>query len=79
LPVFAENNQRSAFAHIDPSHIWVVLFEKVYAKIQGTYQKISFGYAHEVLETFSMFPCLYHLINTDFSHAEQEKVWNILK
>jgi hypothetical protein len=37
LPVFADNLHRSAFAHIDPSYIWVVLFEKSFAKIQGNY------------------------------------------
>jgi hypothetical protein len=36
-----------------------MLLEKAWAKIKGSYGNISAGCPHEVLNTFSVAPCLY--------------------
>lgn len=78
LPVYKSNHKRAVFCHIDPSLIWVPLLEKAYAKIHRGYDKIQYGFAHEVLSTFSRAPCIYQTILTDFRQEEQEKCWNTL-
>lgn len=78
LPVYKTNHQRAVFCHIEASLIWLPLLEKVYAKIHGGYDKILYGFAHEVLSTFSLAPCIYQMIPTDFRLEEQDRCWNTL-
>ena len=61
IPVFADTN-RPVFCKATGREIWVMLIEKAWAKIKGSYGAISAGCPHEVLQTFSVAPCYYYQI-----------------
>ena len=75
LPVYEDNQIRTAFSKAERGLHWVLLLEKAYAKIRGGYENIAAGYAHEVLTTFTLAPCIYSLVPLNFDQDSQEKVW----
>jgi hypothetical protein len=58
IPVFSTTD-RPVFCKPKGKEIWVMLIEKAWAKIKGSYGNISSGCPHEVLNTFSVAPCFY--------------------
>lgn len=58
IPVF-EGSDRPVFCKPMNNEIWVILLEKAWAKLSGSYGMTSEGYSHEVFNTFSLAPCIY--------------------
>jgi hypothetical protein len=46
IPVFEDNQSRTAFSRAEKESLWILLFEKVYAKVKGGYERIASGHAH---------------------------------
>lgn len=59
IPVF-EGSNRPVFCKPTGNEVWVMLLEKAWAKISGSYGNISAGFPHEVFNTFSVSPCFYY-------------------
>lgn len=77
IPVFAATD-RPVFCKATGKEIWVMLIEKAWAKIKGSYGKISAGCPHEVLQAFSVAPCYYYQIEEDHSSEYLDMVWKEL-
>lgn len=61
------------FAKPKDNEIWVMVLEKVWAKLRGSYHNISEGFPHEVLTTFTNAPCFYfEIMNTPY---DLEIIW----
>ena len=61
-----DQNNKSAFAQ--PSggqEIWVMVLEKCWAKLYGSYANINGGLPNEVLHAFSSAPVFFHMIPSD--------------
>ena len=58
VPVFQGSN-RPVFCKPKNNEVWVMLLEKAWAKLSGSYGNTSAGYPHEVLNTFLQAPCFY--------------------
>ncbi len=78
LPVFEDNTNRTAYAKAQQGALWVLLLEKAYAKLKGGYNNIVSGFVHEVLTTFTVAPCLSHVIPLSFDPESQETIWSRL-
>lgn len=65
VPVYASTN-RPVFCKANGREIWVMLLEKAWAKIKGSYGDISSGTPHEVLNTFCIAPAINYQVN-DYS------------
>ncbi len=59
MPVY-EGSNRPVFCRAVGGEVWVMLLEKLWAKLSGSYGNISAGYPHEVLNTFLVAPCFYY-------------------
>jgi hypothetical protein len=77
VPVYAATN-RPVFCKANGREIWVMLLEKAWAKIKGSYGDISAGTPHEVLNTFCVAPCFYYQIHNSHSEEYKDTVWNEL-
>ena len=76
FPVYAHNSQFVYAKPIEDEDIWLMLLEKVWAKINGSYSSIFAGYPHEVLTTFSNAPSFY----VKLDHIEDKNsVWECVK
>jgi hypothetical protein len=53
--------------------IWVMVLEKCWAKLFGSYEAIIGGLPNEVLHAFSSAPVYFHKISTD--PDRQERLW----
>ena len=56
VPVYKETD-RPVFSKPHKNCIWVMLIEKAWAKIKGSYQNILTGNTFDVLNTFCIGPC----------------------
>lgn len=72
-----EGTNRPVFCRPNGNQVWVMLLEKAWAKISGSYGDTSAGYPHEVLNTFMVAPCCYFDIPTTVlkNFTEREAVW----
>lgn len=75
VPIFEDNPNRTAFTKAHQGALWVLLLEKSYAKLREGYANIVSGFAHEVLTTFTVAPCLSHIVPLSFDPASQELLW----
>jgi hypothetical protein len=75
LPVFEDNPSRTVFIKAQQGALWVLLLEKAYAKLREGYGNIISGFAHEVFTTFTVAPCISHLIPLSFDPASQDVLW----
>ena len=75
---FSHHGSALAFARAptDPqSHLWVMLLEKAYAKLHGSYKAIEGGYVHEALADLTGgLPG-----KVELSREATDEVWNKLK
>ncbi len=69
IPVYSDNPKKTVFSKSINHEVWVLLLEKAWAKLCGSYEKTESGHPHSVLNTFSIAPCFYY----DLSHMNQEK------
>lgn len=76
FPVYSHNNQFVYSRPINSEDIWLMLLEKVWAKINGCYSNIVVGYPHEVLTTFSNAPCFYIKFDTVLNN---DLIWDCIK
>lgn len=65
IPVYEKSN-RPVFCKPVNGQFWVVILEKAWAKVNGSYDNISAGNPHEVLNKFSVAPVFYHNIHQYF-------------
>jgi Calpain family cysteine protease len=56
VPVYKETN-RPVFSKANKNCIWVMLIEKLWAKLKGSYGDILNGNAFDVLNAFCLGPC----------------------
>ena len=63
VPVFTKNHEHE---------LWVVLLEKAWAKIHGSYQRISFGLAHETMRDLTGAPGYQYTIE------DEEEIFKII-
>jgi hypothetical protein len=77
IPVFADTH-RPVFCKATGREIWVVLLEKAWAKLKGSYGAISAGCPHEVLQTFSVAPCYYYQVEEHHEESYKTMVWKEL-
>ena len=61
IPVF-ESSEEPVFYKPKENQAWVVLLEKVWAKLCGSYGNISHKSAHDVFSTFLPAPCIHEPI-----------------
>ena len=76
FPVYSHNKQFVYSKPIRGEDIWVMLLEKVWAKINGSYANIVMGYPHEVLTTFNNAPCFYLRLDDE---QKKEEVWKEIR
>lgn len=72
IPVF-DGSFRPVFCKPKNNEIWVMLLEKAWAKISGSYGNTSSGYPHEVLNTFLEAPCFYYEITLTAFKSQAER------
>lgn len=63
------------FAKPRDNEVWLMVIEKVWAKLSGSYQRITSGYPHEVMSTFARAPCFYSQLSPDL---DMTAVWRYL-
>jgi calpain-15 len=77
VPVYSDSG-RPVFCKSNGEEVWVMLIEKAWAKLKGSYGAILKGCPHEVLSTFCLGPCRSYDLTTrakeSFSH-----IWEDLK
>jgi calpain-15 len=78
IPVYKTTN-RPVFCKANGNEIWVMLLEKVWAKVKGSYGAIKAGSPHEVLNTFSIAPCFNFSIHEALEEADHDKAWESLR
>ena len=66
---FLKSKNKPYFSHPNNNEIWVLLLEKAWAKVNGSYEKIIEGWPSEVLSCFTGFNTTF-LINDDYSEEE---------
>ena len=49
-------NKKIVFSHANGNELWVILMEKAWAKIHGSYERIIGGQAHETLRDITGAP-----------------------
>jgi hypothetical protein len=74
FPCFRKTNQ-PIFAKPRGSELWVMLLEKVWAKINGGYLNITGGWATEVLQCFTSFP----IQSITHKKTKPEIIWEQIK
>jgi hypothetical protein len=57
VPVYSDSG-RPAFCKSNGREVWVMLLEKAWAKLKGSYGSMLIGCPHEVLNAFCIGPCL---------------------
>ena len=79
IPVFS-GTLRPVFTKPKNHEAWVMLLEKAWAKLKGNYGATSVGFPHEVLNTFSLGPCVYYDFSNkrELTQFETDKIWNAL-
>lgn len=77
VPVFKETD-RPVFCKANVREIWVMLLEKAWAKLKGSYGAIIEGCPHEVFSCFCIAPSSTIHINS-LNKDYEEKIWEKLK
>ena len=70
-----KNTNKPIFSDSPTNALWGVILEKVYAKINGGYGNIIFGYSQEVFETLTPF----NIIPIDVSKENKISFWKNIK
>lgn len=73
VPVFKETD-RPVFCKANAHEIWVMLLEKAWAKLKGSYGAIVKGCPHEVFSAFCIAPSSTIHINQE-NKDDEEKIW----
>ena len=60
---FPCRNQKPVFSRAHGKELWVMILEKVWAKLHGSYEHIIEGQAYEVFKDFLGAPSYYHKTN----------------
>jgi calpain-15 len=71
VPCYYGSN-RPVFCKPNGNEVWVMLLEKAWAKLSGSYGNIWSGYSHEVLSSFLVSPCFYYEISNSSIKKESE-------
>ena len=66
IPVYKSTN-RPVFCKANGNEVWVMLLEKAWAKIKGSFGDINSGSPHEVLNSFSIAPCYNFSVEQDLA------------
>ena len=67
---FIKNKNQPYFSKPNNNELWIILLEKVWAKIHGGYAKILGGWPSEVLSCFTGFNSSF-IVNDDYSEEEE--------
>ena len=62
-------NKKVIFSHAHGNELWVILLEKAWAKIHGSYERIIGGQAHETLRDITGAPAWEYL-------SSDEQTWD---
>lgn len=62
---FPCKNQKPVFSRAKGKELWVMLIEKAWAKIHGTYERIITGQSYEALRDFMGAPAYYLKVNQE--------------
>ena len=65
------HNDLPVFTNSIGKELWVLLLEKAWAKIHGSYLKIEGGYADEVLHELTGAP-------SEYMETREEQLWDVL-
>jgi calpain-15 len=69
------NDKTPVFSRAGPGELWVMLMEKAWAKMYGSYAKIEAGLAREALHDLSGAPTRYYLTD-QITEKEKTKLWH---
>jgi calpain-15 len=68
------NYGECCFTKAHGNELWVLILEKVWAKIHGSYERIEAGYAHNVMRDLTGAPSF----DIDIEEYGKEKLWERL-
>ena len=69
---FPCRSQKPVFSRANGKELWVLILEKVWAKINGSYERIIHGHSYTVFRDLLGAPSFYHKTN-------QDNIWEIIK
>jgi hypothetical protein len=61
---FPVRNQKPVFAKANGKELWVMILEKAWAKLHGSYHRVLHGQSYEVYRDMLGAPAFYYKVNT---------------
>lgn len=76
---FPVSDNQPAFSHSKEAELWVLVLEKMWAKLHGSYCKIDGGLPKEPLHDLTGAPAKTFFTNRDPRHPRYEDVWHRIR